>query len=309
MRLAGTLVVFLAAAALASADDSKAPLAESKQTLQQLQNDQRSGQVDAADSSLKGAVPRLSAVAPGADSALADPVEEQKKRDKLRKKKQDEQKNWLLDAYDKLDPKADLAKDDDKATVPAPVATGEPAPRATTEPTLLALYEQQARADARNLQEGTVHHAPAADPMAPFLQNWLANSPVHDAAVAGLGPIPGAGNPDPLVPVVPAAPADGNGSVTTTGVGSLPTGLAQAKADNPYLLSLSLSPIPSAAPPGIATAPLVAPVDPLPPPVLNTGLPAGPSDPLLAPGKNEPHRPPMTQADEDKIYFPQLKRF
>jgi hypothetical protein len=313
MKTAGTVVLLaVLTAAVMRADDPKAPLADAKQQLRQLQRDETTAKSGTADPSLKGALPDLNATVQGREVLPAfglDPNLNQKDKDKQRKK--DAKKNWLVDGYERLDPKSDTGKPGEPNGLDATTDVKEGQGDAGNQEDFIKLYESQGKSNggtgSRDKQTvtGNAHTLPA-DPLAPFLQGWLANSPVRDAAlqatVVRSEGTPGSTEPPPPTTGIEAPMITANVSATV-----LPGG-GDAKADNPYLLSLTMPFL-------TGNSPSSAPMFPVGSPDSSMGMPAakptaaGPADDLLTSTKSEPRKPPLNPADEDKKYFPQMKRF
>jgi hypothetical protein len=310
-RAVTAVLLALAATAAAGADEARAPLADTKQQLQQLQKDQGGAKSGQGDPSLKGALPQLQNRAPGQDllpPASLDPNQ----AGQARAKKNEAKRNWLVDGYDKLDPKATAGKTGESLlTSQAANEEKDEEDHQGQSTDLIQLYENDAKAkgakatkdkDADNKPEH-----PAADPLAPFLKEWLANSPVRDAALAAtpknegnLGSTPEAGPASTIAPVSPL-PAAAGPSVAPNPGGATP-------ADNPYLLTLTIPNLPG-SPPGAAPAMPTPASDSLSIPLLPKPAANGPADAVAPPVKPDLRKPPPSQVDDDKKYFPQLKRF
>jgi hypothetical protein len=310
MKLAATAVVCaLAAIVAAGAEDAKAPLADTKQQLQQLQRDQTAAKGGADDSSLKGALPELRTTAPGRDPLSSTELDPNKKA-KEHGRKRAAKDNWLVDGYDRLGAKTANGKSGDKLTAGGS-DTDEKEDEAGEHDDLIQLYEKQERsgdtiARQDKVADAKLHHAPAADPLAPFLQGWLANSPVRDAAMATIPKNDGGGGFD-STPMPVGGPSP---TVPVAGTGNLLSGpVAGPPADNPYLLALTM-PVLTGSPANPAPlAPIGSPDgfsgnSPAAKPNVN-----GPVDTAAPPARSDTYKPPLTPADEDKKYFPQLKRF
>lgn len=293
--------------ALAGADDPKAPLAESSTQIHQLQKQQADTRAGGEDNSLRSALPALNPALQGHEALPSTDPSSSEKDGKHKQLKKDASKTWLLDAYDKLEPKASRDKDATVAPLGAPAASAEerdgqeanenkdPA----TKIDIFALYESDAKKDAIKTS-GNVRAV--ADPLAPFLQSWMSKTPTHDplqltsakndfdAVPAGAGvTVPVGQGIDPL----PAAP-----DVSPT---SAPAG------ENPYLATLNLLPLPSSASSPLPILPSALP-DFAAPPAPGKAL-LGVPDPAPSAAKSDAYKPPPSQADEDRKYFPQLKRF
>ena len=318
MKLAASVVLgVLAATAAAGAEDANAPLADAKQQLQQLQRDQAAAKSGAADSGLKGSLPEVRLTMPGRDEQPATAVfPNRKEKDQEKARKQAREKNWLVDGYNRLGGERDAVVPGDQTRRQSHSADAlNDEDQAGEHDDLINLYEHQSKSGNGSPPKGRAAEDKkdagftAADPMAPFLQQWLANSPVRDVVLATRGAgNAGGGTPDSL-----NGPGPGDSSVVPVGGAmlatpvALPAGAALA-AENPYLAALSLPVLPAGLPPGLPT----------PPPAVDAGMSpvsadkpavALPGDSAATAGKNDLRKPPVTPADEDKKYFPQLKRF
>lgn len=283
----------LGAAALAfAADDPNAPLAETKEQLQSLKKDE-AAQKAATHGGVKVDLPTIAAPAQPLD--LPAPRHE----DADPSNNASDGKNWLLDGYDKLEGnrgRANAKRGDDKAG-------GSPKLRDPNAPDyFLRLYERQrAGRDAMPRESGRFHvgerKRDLADPFAPFMKDWLANSPVRDALSDALD----RGGSNTGTPPVSesASPTNSTMSVAPVGVDA-----QRAPDTNPFVQALGLPAQPKLAEtrPPIALAPM-QPMAPAPSSPVNTvyDLPERPKPDL----KQSLPPPPS----EDKKYFPQLKKF
>ncbi len=283
MRLRRAAFPLLAAAALAAAQDT-APLAESKRALQSLQKD-RAAEKAKADEGLRlgdalPTVPNPAAEAPPpAPAAPRKPEREERPA-----------RNWLVDGYERLG-----------AT---PGEGGEEVPLDPRDPEyFLRVYERQrAAADlARRLDAGARGGAPgAAGTMRPFLQEWLAGSPVQGALrdiVGGTGAAGGEGDDSaraggPLRAREAGRPASSLGP----GAGAAP-GAAGSPPPNPFIAALGLD------------RPAVGPAPPVVVPPVAAAPGTSTAWPAAEPPKLAPRRPPSRPEDDAKKYFPQLRKF
>lgn len=310
MRRGAVILLALAGAcAIARAQDA-APLANTKQQLQTLQKD-RAAEKTKTDASLelRGAVPTLNplvtdAPAPPAPNLRRDDAEPDARR------KAEARKNWLLDGYDRLGRKPG---DRARATDPAADEAGEEVELDPKDPDyFLHVYEKQRAAnlakqeEERALAGKTGATARSADAFAPFMQNWLAGSPVRDAlkeALIGGESRAASANVRPVNSEALASGRTASGSLNTGAPSHVNGSEASRPATtaNPFVQALGLPAIsearagdlrPSASTPGFA-APAAVPVE------LTT-----PERPKI----ESRMRPPPSPADEKK-YFPQLKKF
>ncbi len=297
---AGMLGVVVLAALAARAGEQGAPLEKSKEDLKALQKDQGAPRGAGALGELREAMPAIQSPVTASLPTEANP--RQNSEAELKKKKE-AQKNWLLEGMDKLDknPRTKgAAKGDLTAT------EGEHGQADPNEPaSLLNLYsEQQKNDEARDAakQSKAVH----TDPLAPFLQGWLADSPVRgkffdeyvrkpDGLTVPGGTAAAAGPENTSGPGLPDAAAGGLGS--RNGPAGAPT--VQA---NPYLQGFDSNMLQdagsgnrqSAAIPMLQSAGI--------PPPGNVAEPV----PALRPSDK---KQPLPAVPDDKKYFPQLKKF
>ncbi len=291
------MVWFVLLAALgARAGEPTAPLEDSKQELKALQKEQSTNGVEAPAGKLHDVMPRLQA--PDSPALPVEPPVPQKSETQLNREARE---NWLLDGMDRLEknPKGKARNPKDESTK----SKGEQAD--PNDPNyLLNLYgEQQKNAAAKAAAK-----TPAAgrkDPLTPFLQDWLANSPVRgkffDEYMRQRTTTDGSTGATARGQLESGASASFAGiDPDSAGVRHGPDDTAPVAA-NPYLQSLDLSALheksshdsQTAAAAGFrpaANPPTAALVDP--------GLPARPPD----------RKPPPPLADDNK-YFPQLKKF
>lgn len=301
MRRSLAIVLALTGASFvwAQEQNSDAPLSETKEQLQALRRDE-SAQRTATPGGLKLDIPSINAPDLGSDLNLSKP----KKDEDSDLKKNAKRKNWLLDGYDKLDRKKSGVLD----------TAGKKGDQAETDPEekldpkdpdyFLHVYEKQrAESDAKQLELKNAAAAQTADqkmggmdPFAPFMREWLANSPVRDvirdsnAASAATG----AGDSN-------AATVSSDVNTTATTNTSISEG-SRAAAGNPFLQALGLpssSGQPSDAHPRV--------VEPSAASVFN--VPAPTPLPLQVERPRDEQRNAVPPPPTDKKYFPQLKKF
>lgn len=286
-------VAFGAAALAFAADDPNAPLAQTKQQLESLKKDE-AGQKAASHGEMKVNLPTIAAPAQPLD--LPAP----RRDDAPTPNNASDGKNWLLDGYDKLDGqrgRMNTKRGDGKANAnPAPLDPHAP-------DYFLRVYERQraerdakarelGRFDARERKGGD-----AADPFAPFLKDWLANSPVRDALKDALGRDPA----DTGMPSVAESASPANPTATATSSAIDPSPATNA---NPFVQALGLR----------AAQPQLTEVRALPGTGQNqTSAPASTSSNTIydlpeRPKTDLKHALPPPPS-EDKKFFPQLKKF
>lgn len=286
------VAVALGTAALAfAADDPNAPLANTKQQLQSLKKEE-AAQKAGTQRAAKFDLPALNT--PGQELNL--PALKREEADA--KKKAADRKNWLLEGYDKLDKKSEAKRADGKASADEkPLDPDDP-------DYFLRLYERQrAERDANTREfdrlQMNERSGEAADPFAPFMKDWLANSPVREALKDSLGHqaidaemVPGAETVSSSASAAPAAPVIGEASRET--------------GTNPFVQAL-----------GLPALELSRPVEGRSPTITVQSPPAVPTSPIPANTIYDLQERPkvdLKQAlppppSEDKKYFPQLKKF
>jgi hypothetical protein len=279
----------------ARADEPGAPLENSKQELKALQKDQTTHGTEGPPDKLRDSMPRLQT--PGSGILPVEPLAA-RKSPAGQSKKMDAQKNWLLDGMDKLDNNAKArnrnARDKLTETKDEPADPDDP-------DYLLNLYSEQKKdSDTKaETKQSTVSHK---DPMAPFLQGWLADSPVRGKFFDDYikKPDMGAGGSA-------ATPAALQESGTNTAFAGFDPGghsLRQGQggaaqvASNPYLQALDMSALQDTAG---RNRQAVAPAAAMPPPVSL----ANPEPPANQPEK----KLQLPTVSDDSKYFPQLKKF
>jgi len=171
---------------------------------------------------------------------------------------------------------------------------------------LLKIYSEQEKSTGSKSdmkQAGTLRN----DPLKPFLQGWLADSPNRgkffdeparkpDVAVGYSGP--GSGTPldNGRAPVLNGIDLGGSGLKTERG--------PVAAQPNPYLQGLDMSVLQDANP-GRTFAPAAVPAfQPA-----STPASSGPVSSAPATIRPADKKPPQSALEDDKKYFPQLKKF
>ncbi|WP_438482944.1 hypothetical protein [Oleiharenicola lentus] len=285
---------------------SGAPL-ESTQSelkaLQKAQSQKNSSEGGKASVSL----PQLQIVTPG-----ATPLEmpNPQKMEKELAKKKEAQKNWLVDGVQQLEKKQQAKAERGDAISAQGTLNPEQATQAPdkTPGSLLEVYtEQQNEAEKKESAKPAAKTAPLADPLAPFLREWMGNSPVRGEFFdkVALKPETGAS------PVVAngGSPVSGNSSAMNGGPEFSGRGAAEIpSAKNPYLA-------------GIESPTVHEPSRPAPVPAglnFNEAL-SGSFVPSAATNSVPPlpenrvnfgdKKPLIPDRADDKKYFPQLKKF
>jgi hypothetical protein len=291
----------LLVAAQALAAENSAPLESTKQELRQLEAAQKNKSAPATPDGMKVLTPALEAAAPE-NPVIQQWTDRKKAEERVEKQKQRKSENWLVNGMEQLG--RDGAGTTDVTTTDSEGMSTQTGVVDTSDPGyLLKLFDEQKKHDDGKEASAKTRSAPAPDPFAPFLQNWLGNSPVKGQVLEQFRRANESGG----APVIAGRPEDYRGpdaSLTAVATpATTPANLSTAPKPNPYLVDLT--PLP--ATPGLsAGTPPAAALDrtlSTPVPVV-TPSPATPLPETRAPAKG----PPPSPADEKK-YFPQLNRF
>lgn len=296
-----TLILLLLAASAAGAEgQGGAPLESSKQALKTLQSDQSANDRAAAAGKLTDGLPRLETPVPGAVAREISPPDDARRKEM--DLKNNRQKNWLLDGVDKLGRDAKSRKQTGKRDRASPTDEEEEALDSSDPDYVLRLYADQKRqAEGKSATRQTV--GARNDPIAPFLQDWLGNSPVREKFFDEFVRKTNTGGPT----VSSAGLAgtgqrqDWGGTVTVENSRGAP---ASAPQPNPYLAGLES---PSAPDPESdrLNASLTAPTasgDPVVAPTAPAGAPIPAARPAVK-------KPPLLAPSDNEKYFPQQKKF
>lgn len=294
-RWPAVFALALASVAVA-AEDPDAPLAETKQQLQSLRKDD-AAQKAGTPGGVKLDLPSLNTPesAPAAPSprrdAHSEPEKERARRD------------WLLDGFNQLERRkpghAGAAKD-------RPESEAEAKPLDPSDPDyFLRVYERQrAQAEAKQLDasasDAKLAASSAADPLASFMKEWLADSPVRDALKDSLPADRGPrdGSAEVVLPDV------SRGTTAATGAVYDSSGTRGAPNANPFVQALGLPSLDPARAAEVRPAPVETALHP----------PATSPVPTTVYDLPERAKPDVKRAlppppSDDKKYFPQLKKF
>lgn len=227
------------------ADEPSAPLQSVKQELQSLQKDETAAKAGGMSNDLKDGLPQFQGPTPG---AIPLEMPTAKTPQSELKKKRDAQKNWLLDGVGRLDDEAkakangtdrsgrDKSEKDDESLDP------------TDSDYLLKLYADQKKKDtgSKEARAGDKKNDVLAqnDPMAPFLQDWLADSPVRGKFFDEFLKNPNSRPAESSLREGPAGPVDplssGGLTITDPSGGRAPEAPRNsAPKPNPYLEALA----------------------------------------------------------------------
>ncbi len=303
MRSVGVLAfVSLCAGTITSAQDASAPLSTTRQQLQTLKKDQAAEKSGTNEPGLKGSI-NNNDISGGMNLTAPTTGPEREKPEK-----KDTRRNWLIDGYEKLDPKAAKARAGDKPEE-------EEKPLDPKDPDyFLRVYERQrATNEAKRLQQEKLEdpdrtdggRANAPDPFAPFLSSWLAGSPVKDV-LRETTRTTSHSNRAAINDGSRLAESESRGANTTNAIAAelnlTPRTNTDAGATNPFVQALGLgnAATNAASPPRSSVA---VPAFTPPPPSRNTELSLPP--PVRSALPERPTKVP----DENQKYFPQLKKF
>ncbi|AOS45842.1 hypothetical protein Verru16b_02932 [Lacunisphaera limnophila] len=299
VSVAALLALLTAAHAVAAEAD--APLSGAKKELRDLQPGRGTTGTPSVKDGLKSGVPTMEAPPSTTVPTYTRPTPQKLEREKEQRK--NAQKNWLVDGVQKLE--ADQGKkpllpgEEIKETEPG---DGEEKIDPADPAYLLKLYDKQKKTDDAKSAETKAQRAPRPDAFAPFLQDWMAASPVKDQLLGEMSR-KATGTNLPAPSAVAGAPIGVRGAVMMPDLGRAN---GPAAAPNPYLAD-SASPVgPTAGSLPLLTAPVGPAVglqdlvtNPAPAPLLQPVPTAAPADRKAPP-------PPLA---DDKKYFPQLNKF
>lgn len=304
LRPAIPCLLLLGAGAVFAAEGG-APLEQTKQELQKLRSEQGTGGEPAATEGLKSGLPGIASPAdPGLPFQLVSPEALHAQE----KKKNEASRNWLVEGMAKLERESQRkgrlsgGKEDEAAGD----LTEEGAPDTSDPAFLLKTYERNKSRQEDQAQRKAANGLPGAkrtDPMAPFMQDWLAHSPVRNQILQSLGEREQStreANRDAAFEL--GLPSDRKGPASQLADnGSVATGPTKT---NPYLVelgqTLSVAPAAGTGPQTPDSASQASRSGPAP---ATPGLQPLPEPP---PASKKPLPPALS---EDKKYFPQLKKF
>lgn len=231
----------------ARADEPTAPLENAKAELQALRKDEKAAKAGAMDASLKDGLPQFHSPTPG---AMPLELPQQKTPQSEMKKKRDAQKNWLLDGVERLDAEA-RSRTNGQGRTPRDKSERDEEDGSSSEgDTLLRVYAEQKKkdGDAKNLRDAEKKKDVLSqnDAFAPFLQDWLADSPVRGKFFDDFLKNPGSRLGELSLREGPAGAVENSSSsgltVTISSGGRAPTTGAEigGPKPNPYLEALTL---------------------------------------------------------------------
>jgi hypothetical protein len=313
-RVPWAVLLLAAAGCSLAAAESDEPLAGVKQELKQLKADSSAQKSGVGDAKLKSTVPSVviqPQSLPTTDAPNSARKRQSEKDLKDLKKQQDAEKNWLVREYEKLESEEGAARGDSSTKAPAAL-TEEKSEREQLQD-LLSANDPKGREGRTPASTHSRTEPPrASDPFAPFMKEWLANSPVSGPLAeslgrssVGQGPGFGPGSIDPAPAAI--APIAGRDLSDFSSTDAKRARAAVATTpQNPFLPGLDL--------PGLhesladarqgPTSDVLAPV--LIPPAKSPLIRV--DDPTES-AKRNTVAPPASKLSEDKKYFPQQKRF
>lgn len=292
------------AAAVAAGAAGDAPLADSKQELKELQANRKGQGAPTAKDGLKAGTPSLQVPGQGVP-AYTRPDAEQQARES--RQQNAARKNWLIDGMARLEKEAGPKKrtrlpgdaDDERGgNDSARLNPSDPA-------FLLKLYERQKREQDLKAAGQKTPRSSQPDAFAPFLQDWMAASPVKDQLLGDMNRRFTGGGVQPGATESRQKPNKfGQGAAAPADLGRDSSAATQS---NPYLAETGVVVLPQlggSAPQLTSSGNLPAPL----PPSSATQPTAPMAQPGPVPAATDRKAPPPPLAD-DKKYFPQLNKF
>lgn len=238
----------------ARADEPTAPLENAKAELQALRKDEKTAKAGAMDASLKDGLPQFHAPTPG---ALPLELPQQKTPQAEMKKQRDAQKNWLLDGVGRLDAEARSRANGQGRPARDESEIADEDANSAESATLLRVYADQKKKEgaAKNVRDAEKKNDVLSqnDAFAPFLQDWLADSPVRGKFFDDFLKNPGSRLGELSRREGPAGAVENSPSsgltITTPSGGRAPTTGAEigGPKPNPYLEALTLGEMRGAA--------------------------------------------------------------
>ncbi|HET7537316.1 MAG TPA: hypothetical protein VFJ90_12735, partial [Candidatus Didemnitutus sp.] len=218
-------------------------------------------------------------------------------------------KNWLVREYEKLENKDNLTSDDEKLKL-ASGPTEEKSEHEQLQDQLIANDPKSREASADSRQHPKSEPLRAPDPFAPFMKDWLANSPASGPMYDALVKANGSQSPAMTAPIAEPAGAVTNVSSIATDLSASDSRSARTTVPpgpNPFLAGLelpnsresSLSILPSGPVSEVAAPASILPIK---------GTSSAGSD-IAEPARRNSVTPPPSKLSDDKKYFPQQKRF
>ena len=293
------LAATLAARAADPAPSPNAPLSESARQLRVLQKDEATRQSGMGEAAARDALPSFSPPPPGPAAPLPAVRPPERRPDA------NANANWLVEGMNQLDKERNGSRVAPGENKSSPAAG---APRLNRD----GRTEDPA---ASSRQPGS---PAASDPLAPMMKQWLAGSPVDATvfeAIRKSGSRDTAAMPELARVAQPrregdlAAGARGDGDLSPLAGGVAPS---DRKRENPYLAGLPGSTAP-VTPSSSSAASLARNAGSAPLPAMSQPMP-GPTTavapaPIDVPARTGTRPAPPRSPQDDKKYFPQLKKF
>lgn len=302
-RVPSTVLGVVLLAASVRGAETGAPLETTRQELRKLGGGQKPNSGPSATEGLRPSLPTIQT--PGQESLPPLQPLDPEKLEKEKKRQKEERKNWLVNGVEQLERKE--KEKETGAFVPEENKTDASSTRSVdgSDPQyLLKLYDEQKKSADAQKAEMKPRHSPQADPLAPFLQGWLGNSPVRgqffDEFVRK--PEGTAAATGPSAPV-PGGPARDRGFAPQQQ--ATPPGNDISRQPNPYLAELNrpIQAEPSANVLSLQNTLNPAVVAPA------TSKPLVPAPDLLAEPRQPERKPLPAPLADDKKYFPQMRKF
>ena len=281
-------------------EDSTAPLGQSRQQLKELQAASSKAQPGSENTanSLKGIAPSLATPAEPVFAPSAAPA-----ADIDSKAGKSSGQNWLLDGYVLAGGKTSLSRQNTAPTRGTPDRPETDAIDPKDPQYILKVYALQSANQTRNGTDSAGDkHFRLGDAMAPYLNDWLARSPMRELILEGMSKDNsnqpgGTGSGYAAYEYQPTANQSSAGNIYSAKAANEPE--IQV---NPYLSALSAPETTKSS-----NQPVSAAMPPQP-----TKINQSPNNAIegkLPNSRSQNYKAPITPADEDKKYFPQLKRF
>ena len=176
LRLALLGFVWLTATGARAEERGGAPLESTKQELKTLQADEAARGNGTATGKLTDGLPQLSSPLPG---AVPLEITSPRQMEKELKQRKEARKNWLIDGVDKLEKEArSNGREKNEAKDSVSEEMNNATDQTTSDYELLPPYEQNQQTRAKD--EVRRADSVRSDPLAPFLQGWLVDSPGRD---------------------------------------------------------------------------------------------------------------------------------
>lgn len=282
------------------ADEPTVPLENAKAELQALRKDENAGKAGALDANLKDGLPQFHSPTPGAMPLELPPP---KTPQSEMKKKRDAAKNWLLDGVGRLDDEAKSKANGQGRGAREEAEIADEDTNSDESDSLLRVYAEQKKrdSDAKNVRDAAKKNDGLSqnDAFAPFLQDWLADSPVRGKFFDDFLKTPGSRSGELSLREGPAgaienSPAGGLTVATPSGGGApLVNAANSGPKANPYLEALPLG--------GMSGASIAAKVAESPAKLLESKAPV-PSTEVPVPARTGDRKAPPSPFDNSGFF-------